>query len=444
MKRFPDTLVIMLGGILLAWALTYIIPQGTFSRITDPETGRSSVVAGSYKQIEADAPGVFDLMLSIPRGIIERADLITLILLIGGSFYVIEKTGALGQGLQRVVELLQGREVVALVLISLLFAAAGATIGLQEEVIAMAPILILFGRSMGYDAFSALGVSYGSAVLGAAFSPVNPFAVVIAQQEAELPLLSGSGFRMVVLLLAFILWTFMMVRYARKNRVEKQPMDAHGTSLTPGSILILVLLAGTFCGVTYGLMALDWGFNELSASFFALGIVAGLLGKLGLNGTGRAFAEGFREMVFAGVVIGLASSITLLLQQGQVIDSIVNGMFSPLKDLHSGVSALGIYAGQALLHFPVPSYSGQAVLTMPILTPLSDLIGISRQTCVLAYQYGAVNMDLIVPTNGALMGILAVAGISYDKWIRFVWKPALLLFALGGLAIIVAIQIGYA
>ncbi|EAR14779.1 YfcC family protein [Robiginitalea biformata] len=444
MKRFPDTLVIMLGGILLAWIFTYIIPSGVFARITDPETGNTQVVAGSYKQIEADAPGVFDLLLAIPEGIIARADLIVLILLIGGSFYVIEKTGALGQGLQRVVDLLKGREVMALVLVSLLFAAAGATIGLQEEIIALAPILILFARSMGYDAFAALGISYGSAVLGAAFSPINPFAVVIAQEAAELPLLSGSGFRLVVLGLAFVLWTGAMVRYARNNRVPKKAIETEGNRLTPGSILILCLLVATFVWVTYGMLQWGWYFNELSAAFFGLGVVAGLVGKLGLNGTGRAFAAGFREMIFAGVVIGLAQSITILLENGKVIDSVVYGLFTPLQDLPQGISALGIYGAQALLHFPVPSYSGQAVLTLPVLTPLSDLIGISRQTCVLAYQYGAVNMDLIVPTNGALMGILAVAGISYDKWIRFIWKPVLLLFALGGAAIITAIQIGYA
>lgn len=444
MKRFPDTLVIMLGGILLAWILTYIIPSGVFERITDPDTGNTQVVAGSYEQIEADAPGVFDLLLAIPEGIIARADLIVLILLIGGSFYVIEKTGALGQGLQRVVDLLKGREVMALVLVSLLFAAAGATIGLQEEIIALAPILILFARSMGYDAFAALGVSYGSAVLGAAFSPINPFAVVIAQEAAELPLLSGSGFRLVVMGLAFVLWTGVMVRYARKNRVPKKAIETEGDRLTPGSILILCLLVATFVWVTYGMLQWGWYFNELSAAFFGLGVLAGLLGKLGLNGTGRAFAAGFREMIFAGVVIGLAQSITILLEDGKVIDTVVYGLFTPMKDLPQGLSALGIYGAQAVLHFPVPSYSGQAVLTLPILTPLSDLIGISRQTCVLAYQYGAVNMDMIVPTNGALMGILAVAGISYDKWIRFIWKPALLLFVLGGAAILVAIQIGYA
>lgn len=443
MKKFPDTLVIMLMGILLAWILAYLIPQGAYTRTEDPETGINTVVAGSYRQIEADSPSVFDLMLSIPRGIIDRADLIVLILLIGGSFYVIEKTGALGQGLQRVVNLLKGREATALAILSLLFAAAGLTIGLQEEVIALAPILIVFARSMGFNAFTALGVSYGSAVLGAAFSPINPFAVIIAQREAELELLSGSGYRIWILGIALVCWTAYMIYYAYRNRVDKQPMAAESARLSLNSVVILMLLCATFAGVTYGMLRHDWYFNELSACFFALGVISGIIGGLGLNGMGRAFAAGFREMIFAGVIIGMAKSITILLQEGQVIDTLVHGLFSPMEGLPGSISALGMMIGQALLHFPVPSYSGQAVLTMPILTPLSDLIGISRQVCVLAYQYGAVNMDLIIPTNGALMGILAVAGISYDRWIRFIWKPALGLFILAGLAIVIAIQIGY-
>lgn len=443
MKKFPDTLVIMLGGILLAWILTFIIPQGAYTRLEDPETGRNMVVPGSYEEVTAESLDFFDLILSIPEGIISRADLIVLILLVGGSFYVIEKTGALGQGLQRVVDLLQGRESVALAIVSLLFTVAGTTIGLQEEVIAMAPILILFGRSMGFDALSALGVSYGSAVIGSAFSPMNPFGVVIAQQEAELPLLSGTPFRLWFLALAFILWTAYMIRYARRNRCEKQPMATHGQSLSVGNLVILLMLCSTFALVTWGLMWWGWGFNELSACFFTLGLAAGILGNLGINGTGKAFAEGFREMIFAGVILGLASSITLLLQKGTVIDTLVYELFSPMEGLPSSVLALGMLGSQAILHFPVPSYSGQAILTMPILVPLSDLAAVTRQTCVLAYQYGAINMDLIIPTNGALMGVLAVAGISFDRWMRFIWKPLLLIFLLAALAIVVAVQTGY-
>ena len=434
----------MLGGILIAWILTFIIPQGAFTRIEDPITGLNMVVPGSFSEISAASLGFFDLILSVPEGIISRADLIVLILLVGGSFYVIEKTGALGQGLQWVVDLLQGRESIALAVVSLLFAVAGTTIGLQEEIIAMAPILILFSRSMGFNALSALGVSFGSSIIGAAFSPINPFAVVIAQREAEVDLLSGMPFRILFLLMAFVFWTAYMVRYARKNRCPKQPMAAHKQSLSTGNRLILLMLCLTFAFVTWGLMQWEWGFNELSACFFTLGLISGVLGKLGINGTGKAFAEGFREMIFAGVILGLAGSITILLQKGSVIDTLVYGLFSPMEGLPASISAVGMLASQAVLHLPVPSYSGQAILTMPILVPLSDLAGVTRQTCVLAYQYGAVNMDLFIPTNGALMAILAVAGISFDRWVRFIWKPLLMIFLLAAVAVVIAVETGYA
>ena len=148
-------------------------------------------------------------------------------------------------------------------------------------------------------------------------------------------------------------------------------------------------------------------------------------------------------MIFAGVIMGLAYSITLLLTQGMVIDSIIQGLFGPMENLPSGLSGLSMLLAHAVLHLPVPSYSGQAIMTMPILVPLSDLVGLSRQVCVLAYQYGAVLMDLVVPTNGALMAVIALGGVSYDKWLGFVWKPLLILFAIGILAILVAVYTGF-
>lgn len=444
MKKFPNALVIMLGVILLAWVLTFVIPAGTYQRLPDSDTGRTAVVAGSFARADAEMLTVLDLFRAVPEGLIDQASLIALIFLLGGGFYVIEKSGALGQGLQRAVGLLNGRETWALLLVSLLFATAGATIGMQEEIIAMTPILILFCRSLGSNTLVAIGISYGSAVLGSAFSPSNPFAIIIAQQEAELPLMSGSGYRLVVFLLALILWNAYLMAYAKRNPVEKEPMGPVDKRLSTASMVILSLVGATFGLVTYGLLRLNWGFNELSACFFATGLASGLISGMGLNGTANTYIEGFREMTFAAVIMGLASSITLLLEKGVILDTIVYGLFTPMEDLPASLSALGMLASQALLHFPVPSYSGQALLTMPILTPLSDLMGISRQVTVLAYQYGAVNMDLIVPTNGALMAILAIGGIRYDTWFRFVLKPALILLAVSAVAIVVAVQTGFA
>ena len=176
--------------------------------------------------------------------------------------------------------------------------------------------------------------------------------------------------------------------------------------------------------------------------FFALGIACGLIAKFSFNRTTEIYVDGFKEMIFASIIIGLANSISIILKDGMIIDTIVYGLFGPIKDLPPALSAIFMMISHSILHFPVPSYSGQAILTMPILTPLADLIGLSRQVCVLAYQYGAIMMDLLIPTNGALMAVIALAGIDFNKWIKFIIKPFLLMLVIGAIAILVAIQIG--
>jgi uncharacterized ion transporter superfamily protein YfcC len=267
--------------------------------------------------------------------------------------------------------------------------------------------------------------------------------VVIAQETAELPFLSGSNFRLVVLFLAFTLWMVVIIRYANKNRIERSETNNDDpTGLSRRSSLIMGLVVLAFAILIYGMLSLEWGFNEIPAEFFLLGLACGLIGKLGINGTSESFIQGVREMSFAALIMGLANSISIVLKEGLIIDSIIYGLFLPMQYLPAGLSAISMMISQALLHFPVPSYSGQAVLTMPILAPLSDLLGLSRQVCVLAYQYGAPTMDLIVPTNGALMAVIALAGIPFNKWLRFVVVPTLMILGLGAAALLVAIAVG--
>ena len=444
MKKFPNAFVIILSAILFAWVFTFIIPKGSYQREFDTLNNRNKVVPNSYEQKEAPQLSAFNALLAIPKGIAGRADLITLILLLGGCFYLIEKTGALNQGLNQLITLMKGKELFTLAIIILLFLTAGFTIGLQEEIIALTPILLLFGRTLGYNQSTIVTASFGSAVIGAAFSPFNPFGVVIAQKEAELALLSGIAYRSAFLLIATVVWTLIVLHIARKNRVEKVKLEVEVTGLTSRNKIILTLLTLTFAIVTYGLIVLSWGFLEMSACFFALGLVGGLIAGFGFNKTTELYAEGFKEMIFACIVIGLANSISIILSEGLIVDTIVYGLFSPLKNISPSISAVLMMVSQAILHFPIPSYSGQAILTMPILTPLADLIGLSRQVCVLAYQYGAIIMDMIIPTNGALMAILALAGIKYNHWVRFIIKPTLMILGIAAIAILIAVEIGYA
>jgi len=443
MKNFPNAFVIILSVIIFSWVLTYIIPSGTFDRISDESTGVTQVINNSYHPIDAEKLSLFDLFLAIPRGISGRVETILLILFTGGCFYVIEKTGALTESLDKLVYILKGREVLSLIILSTVFLIGGMTIGLQEEVIAMTPILLTFGRSLGYNKFTIILMSYGSAVLGSSFSPSNPFAVIIAQREAQLPLMSGTNLRLVVLAIAFLLWIIFLIRYAYRNKIDREITPNQNTKISTRSFIIVSMLALTFAIVVYGLLKLEWGFNEITASFFVCGILAGLIGRMSFNKTCETYIDGFKEMIFAAILLGLANSISLILREGQVIDTIVHALFGPLQYLPPTLSAVIMMVSQTILHFPIPSYSGQAVLTMPILVPLSDLIGISRQVCVLAYQYGAVMMDMLVPTNGALMAILAISDTTYDKWLRFAWKPTVLILALAALVLVIAVLIGY-
>ena len=236
----------------------------------------------------------------------------------------------------------------------------------------------------------------------------------------------------------------MIIRYANKNKVEKLvEKNELVEKVSIRSILILTLVGVAFVVLIIGMMKYNWGFNEMSAEFFALGILVGLIGKLGMNGTIETYIDGFKELVFAAMIVGFASSISIILKQGMIIDSIIYGLFKPMQYLPKSLAAISMMISQSLLHFPVSSSSGQAILTMPILAPLSDLIGISRQVCVLAYQYGAVMTDLIYPTQGALMAIIAIAGIPFDKWFKFIFKFTLVILGVGAIAIVVAVFIGF-
>ena len=295
MRKFPNALVIMIWFIVLSTVLTYIIPQGKYERVTNPETNQVTVVPGSYQQIDAEPVSIYKMILSIPEGVVSRADLITLILLIGGCFYIIEKTGALKEGITYLTIKLKGKEELVLIIVSLVFLVGGATMGLQEEIIAMMPVLLYLTSRLGYNAFVAIGISFGSAILGASFSPMNPFAVVIAQKETGLEFLSGSGFRLVVMFIAFVVWMFMIIRYANKNKVEKLVEENELVEkVNTRSIVILTLVGIAFVILIIGMLNYDWGFNHMSAEFFALGILVGLIGKLGFNGTIETYIEGFK------------------------------------------------------------------------------------------------------------------------------------------------------
>ena len=440
--RFPHPLALLVGFIVLAAVATYVLPAGAFDRRDDPATGRKLVVAGTYHHVPRAPVSPFQAVVAIPKGMAAAAPIIFLVFLIGGAFGVVDQTGALRRGVAWMVRRLEHREMLAIPIICLAFGTAGALDNMHEEIIPLVPALLLLTTRLGFDNVVAAAVSVGAAGVGSAFSPINPFQVGIAQKLAGLPLLSGAGFRIAFLVLALAVWILATMRYARATRaapVSEVSSEEASLDTRDGVVLVTVLL--TFAMLVFGVTRLGWDFDQMSALFFIMGIVVGLIGRLGVNRTAEAFVEGFRSMAFAAMLIGFARAIYVVAEQGQIIDTIVNGLFSPLSHFPLGVAASGMMVTQFLIHFPVPSVTGHAVLTMPVLVPLSDLLGMQRQVTVLIYQYGGGLCNFLTPTNGGLMAILAAAGIPYGKWIRFLAPIYGGLFLLGLIAVGIAILI---
>ncbi len=450
--RFPHPLVLLLACLGLAAAASHLLPAGQYERREDPVTGRSVVVAGTYHRVEPAPVGAFRALVAIPRGMADAASVIFYVFLVGGAFAVVERTGASTRLVERVVAGLGGAGAMVIPLACLAFGLGGVLIQMSEELIAFVPVLLLLTARLGYSPVVACAMSIGAAAVGAAFSPVNPFQVVIAQKVADLPPQSGLGFRLVFLALAMGLWIVGTMRHAARTRVpgsdRPTPADLAGPGHTRAGTrpaltdaLILMLVLATFVLFIVGARRWGWDFPEFSALFFLMGATVGMIGRLGVSGTAEAFVEGFRSLAFAALLIGFARAIYVVLNDGMIIDTIVQGLFAPIAGLPVALSALGMMALQAVLHIPVPSTSGQAVLTMPVLVPLSDLLGLSRQVTVLAYQYGAGLCELLTPTNGALMAMLAATGVRYEEWFRFLRGLVALLFGLGALALLAGIAV---
>jgi uncharacterized ion transporter superfamily protein YfcC len=443
--RFPHPLTLLVACVLLAAVLSWVLPAGQYQRREDPATGRSVVIAGTYSRVEQRPVGPFEAFVAIPKGIVDAASVIGLVFLIGGAFTVVERTGTFHRLVNALVQRIRRRGILVIPVASLAFSLGGIMMQMQEELIAFVPVLLLLVRQLGFTPVTAVAMSLGVAAVGAAFSPVNPFQVIIAQKVAELPPASGLGFRLAFLVPALGLWIGGTILYARRTRraPEASP-DDHVMAITWRDTTVLLSILAAFGIYIYGAQRLGWEFNELAALFFLVGVLAGLLAGMGAGGTAGAFVDGFKSMAFAALLIGFARAIYVVLSEGQIVDTIVHGMFTPVAGLPPALSALGMMVIHGAIHVPVPSTSSQAVLTLPLLVPLSDLIGLSRQVTVLAYQYGAGLCEIVTPTNGALMAMLAAAGVRYEDWLKFVVPLLGLLIVLGALAILIGTAIGLA
>lgn len=451
-QKFPHTYAILLFIVILGAALSYIIPAGEFDR--QEVEDRVEVVSGSFHGVEQNPVSFLDLIMAIPTGLNEAADIIFYIFLIGGAFGVIRATEAIEAIIQKVMDNVRKNEMMLIPVIMTVFSILGFTTGMAEETIIFVPIGIMLAVALGYDAMVGTAMVTLGAAAGFIGGMFNPFTVGIAHGIAELPIFSGWGFRTIVYLAVLITGILFVMNYAKK--VKKDPKrslvyeeaqngqlnfvedDMEFKKLTKRHIVIVALFALTIAINVYGIFVYGWFLTELAANFFTVGIIIGFVGGLKLNNIFDAFIDGMKIVVYGAIIVGFARAILVVLESGLIIDTIIYSMSAALDYIPNALTAIGMLAVQVVINFFIPSGSGQAMTTMPVMVPISDLQEIPRQVAVLAYQYGDAITNSIIPTSASLMGVLAVAGIPYIKWVKFVWKLVLIWLVIAAIALVAA------
>lgn len=451
-KKIPHTLIIVSVILIIFLLLTWIIPAGEFQR--HDLNGRQVVVPGTYHYVDPSPQGMMELFTAPIRGMISAAQIIAFVLLIGGAFGIVNKTGAINAGLSGILEMTRKNPAIKkfiIPIIMFLFSLAGASFGMCEEVMVFILITIPLAIAMGYDSLTGIAIPFIGAASGFAGAFSNPFTIGIAQGIAEIPVFSGWEYRLVVWVIlmataiAFVMW------YAR--RIEKNPEkslvyeidrkrdltayhSAEDLAFTLKRKLVLAIFFGSIVMLIVGVNIWDWYINEIAGLFIAMGLLAAIFSGLKANTAVGAFLEGARDMMTAAMVIGLTRGMLIVATDGKIIDTILAGIAGSMDQFPKVVSVQFMFLFQGVMNFFVPSGSGQAALTMPLMSPLSDLIGITRQTAVLAYQLGDGLFTNIFPTSGVTMGILAIGNIPYDKWIRFMLPLSLIFLIMGCLLLI--------
>jgi uncharacterized ion transporter superfamily protein YfcC len=438
--------------LLLAVGLTWVIPAGEFER--GKSGTRTVVVPGTYHRVEASPVPWHSVFTAPVRGFSDKdaAQIIGFVLFIGGAFAVINATGAITAGIHRLVRLAgesPARRRLIIPVLMVAFSIGGNTFGMSEEVLVFILITIPLAQRMGWDTIVGVAIPLVGAGVGFSGAAFNPFTVGIAQGLSELPIFSGWQFRMIMWAVLTTIAILYVMRYAARieRPMQFDPQDASSIRspenvegiLTGRRIGVLALLGIGLGVLIWGVTKWDWYIIEIAGLFLALGFGATLIGGLGANQAAQCFAAGSREMVTAAVLIGLSRSVLLVMQEGRIVDTILNGMSQSIGALPAAISVQVMFGMQFCLNFFVPSGSGQAALTMPIMAPLADLLSIPRQAAVLAFQLGDGLCNFIIPTSGVLMGILSIAKIPFGTWLR--WVGWLMVWLIGAGMVFLALGV---
>lgn len=471
--KVPHVFTLLTGVILVCSLLTWVLPAGRYQREKRTVGGleRSVVVPDSYETLQknysvrgaflgdarqgsASPVSLVGFLSAIPRGMERSSDIIFFILILGGVFGILQRTGSIVALLSTMQRRFSDSSALLTILLMTAIAIGGSTLGMGEEFIPLVPIFLIASKQMGYDRIYGLALVFLAAEVGFAAATTNPFTVNIAQGIAELPLNSAIPFRVVFFFCALALSVTYVLRYGA--RIARDPSASFMADdsfdlgdepdkeviLTWRHILILGSCAAIFILILYAVQTLNWWLTEMAGGFILMGFVAIFVSRLPAADAVKAAVEGMEEMVVAALVVGFARGIQVVLEDAQVLDTLIHSAAMVLRLVPTFLAAEGMLVFQTLLNFFIPSGSGQAAVTMPLMAPLADVLGLSRQVAVFAFTCGDGFSNTVIPTSGILMAMLSLAKIPYNRWLLFMFPLFLQLLALSAIFLAIAVAIG--
>ncbi len=462
-KKFvvPHVYILLLILILIFSILSYIVPANVYDYhdvVVNPDTGatRSVVDPDTYHAVEQTPVSLLQFLTAVPRGMQESAQIIFFIFIVGGAMTVLQETKAIEAGMGRMIKAMKDKTLLLIPIIMFLFSLCGSVFGMAEETIPFIPIFVSLMIAAGFDSITGVAVVLCGASAGFAGAFINPFTIQVAQGIAELPLLSGMSFRIVMYICMVILSVTMVMRYAVKVRKNPQISVMHDFDKTREDVadldalpafggrekLILVVFLATIILLVYGVIKMGWYMDEIAALFLGMSMIVAAISGLGFNGYANALSKGMADIAGGALVVGFARGILVVMTDGNILYTILHGAASLLNGLPAMVSAAGMYVFQCLLNFIVPSGSGQAAVSMPIMAPLADLVGVTRQTACIAFQLGDGISNIFTPTSGYFMAGLALAKVPWSKWAKWFLPILGLQYLLGLIFVLVAQGIG--
>lgn len=439
--------------------LSFIIPSGSYDMME--VGGRQVVDPNSFHYTDIPNLSFIDFFLAIPAGLIKASMLVLNALILGGAIEVMQETGALKTGISRAVIRFGDKSGnVLLIILLLIFGFLGGFLGFIEGALPFIPLAVVVAVGLGYDSLVGVGLAVVGSIFGFATGPTNPFTVGISHTLAELPLYSGIGFRLVIMAVLLIISGHYILSYAKKIKqnpslslmadvntegIKFDVSEYQDKKFTAGHILVVLSLVTVLVIFVLGVVVFKWGwyFNELGALFLMAAVFSGIVCKLGINRTAESFIRGVKNFAPGAFIIGLAYGIPIILEQSGIIHTVIHAISGPLASLPKSIGAIAMLIAHCIINFFIPSGSGQAAATMPIMLPLSDIVGISRQTAVLAFQFGDGITNVLYPTVGALLMALAFGKVPYNKWVKFVFPLVLRVLVVAIICLVGAVIFNY-